>query len=89
MMFLSKKVFSLRLKNAGHVDNLVCIYVQQHGCSAQQAIDKVVKLIEECYLEFQALESNLLDLVPAAHVSETKRLVSAWKECRAGLASWQ
>ncbi|PLB53967.1 terpenoid synthase [Aspergillus steynii IBT 23096] len=82
-MFSLKKEFDL-----GHLDSLVPLLVYKNSCSAQSGIDAATALIRTSFHEICRLENELYILVPDEHLSETRRLIQAWKDFRSALARW-
>lgn len=71
--FLWNDIVSLRKEiDDGDVDSAIPVIVWNEGCSAQVAVDRCVKLIEESWMRLLEAEKRLLDAY-ASEPDETRR----------------
>ncbi|USP72987.1 uncharacterized protein yc1106_00261 [Curvularia clavata] len=79
--FLWNDIVSLRKEiDDGDIDSTIPVIVWNEGCSAQVAVDRCVKLIEESWKRLLEAERRLLD----AHTGEPERIRSDIKELVGG-----
>lgn len=86
--FLWNDIVSLRKEiDDGDIDSTIPVIVWNEGCSAQVAVDRCVKLIEESWKRLLEAEKRLLDayaVEPEPIRSDIKTLVGGCKDVLVG-----
>lgn len=70
--FLWNDIVSLRKEiDDGDIDSAIPVMVWNEGCSAQSAVDRCVKMVEESWARLLEAEKRLM----AAHAGESKDMM--------------
>ncbi|KAI0888174.1 terpenoid synthase [Annulohypoxylon maeteangense] len=72
-----------------HVDNLIPILVHHKGITPQKAIDEAAKIAHQAYLDFEALEPQLIQLGKSRGATyEMRRFIASCKSECTGIIHW-
>lgn len=72
-----------------HVDNLIPLLVHHQGITLQEAVNKASRIAHQAYLDFEALEPQLMKLGEDRNaVYEMRRFIASCRFVCTGIFNW-